>query len=707
MKLRTLLIGSILASSLASHGQIRTCRAAENLARMKAQDPTLQQRLDDQEAHTAHFISSNGLNEKIQVTIPVVIHVLYNTASQNISDAQIQSQLTVLNKDFRKLNLDVANVPSAFSSLAADAEINFCLATVSPTGTATTGINRIQTTKTIFDAGLDDCKSSSTGGTNAWDRNKYLNIWVVPAIKDGSQTGILGYAQFPNTGTAATDGVVIAHNYFGTTGTAQAPYNGGRTATHEIGHWLNLYHIWGDDNGACTGSDLVSDTPNQADANGGCPTHPSATCSNSGDMFMNYMDYTNDACMYMFTTGQKARMQALFATGGARVSLLTSNGCSGATNPNPTPSYCAAAGSNVQYEYIKKVQIGTINNTTTANAGYGNFTSLSSNVTKGSNYTLSLTPGYVSTTYPEYFKVYIDYNNDKDFTDVGETVYTSTAVSAVVSTTISIPSTAATASVRMRVMMSDAAISGSCTSFTYGEVEDYTLNIQTGSSTPSCTDTYESNNTLATAKVIPTNTAITANIGTSTDVDYFQFTTTSASPKVKITLSNLPADYDLKLYNSAGTQIGSSALGGTSNEIITNNTLAAGTYRIKVFGYNSAFNASSCYSLIVQTGSVNFKVDMNAEESMASKEVLSPMIVAPNPSTNGKVNIILPTEMDGDYQLNILDATGKLIFSTQASKEGGAEFSVTANLETVEAGMYFVQLQYAGNVYSERLLIQK
>jgi hypothetical protein len=181
MKLRTLLIGSILASSLASHGQIRTCRAAENLARMKAQDPTLQQRLDEQEAHTAHFISSNGMNEKIQVTIPVVIHVLYNSASQNISDAQIQSQLTVLNRDFRKLNSDVANVPAAFSSLAADAEINFCLATVSPTGAATTGINRVQTTKTIFDAGLDDCKSSSTGGANAWNRNNYLNIWVVPA----------------------------------------------------------------------------------------------------------------------------------------------------------------------------------------------------------------------------------------------------------------------------------------------------------------------------------------------------------------------------------------------------------------------------------------------------------------------------------------------------------------------------------------------
>jgi Pregnancy-associated plasma protein-A/GEVED domain/Bacterial pre-peptidase C-terminal domain/Secretion system C-terminal sorting domain len=707
MKLRTLLIGSILASSLSSHGQIRTCRAAENLARMKAQDPTLQQRLDEQEAHTAHFISSNGLNEKIQVTIPVVIHVLYNTASQNISDAQIQSQLTVLNKDFRKLNSDVANVPSAFSSLAADAEINFCLATVSPSGTATTGINRVSTTKTIFDASLDDCKSSSTGGTNAWDRNKYLNIWVVPAIKDGSQTGILGYAQFPNTGTAATDGVVIAHNYFGTTGTAQAPYNGGRTATHEIGHWLNLYHIWGDDNGACTGSDLVADTPNQADANGGCPTHPSVTCSNSGDMFMNYMDYTNDACMYMFTTGQKARIQALFATGGARVSLLTSNGCSGATSPTPTPSYCAAAGTNVQYEYIKKVQIGTINNTTAANAGYGNFTSLSSNVTKGSSYTLSLTPGYVSTTYPEYFVVYIDYNNDKDFADAGETVYTSAAVSAAATTTITIPSSAATASVRMRVIMRDVAVTGPCTSFTYGEVEDYTLNIQTGTTTPTCTDAYESNNTLATAKVISTNSTISANIGTSTDVDYFQFTTTSAAPKVKITLSNLPADYDLALYNSAGTQVGSSALGGTSNEIITNNTLAAGTYRIRVIGYNSAFNASSCYSLLVQTGSVNFKADMNAEETMVSKEVLNPMIVAPNPSSTGKVNIVLPSELEGDYQLNILDATGKLIFSSQANKESGAEFSVTANLETVEAGMYFVQLQHAGNVYSERLLIQK
>ena len=138
--------------------------------------------------------------------------------------------------------------------MVADCEINFCLATKDANGNAHSGINRQSTTKTVFDAETDDAKSSSTGGYNAWPASSYLNIWVVPSIKSGSNTGILGYAQFPG-GPAATDGLVICYNYFGTTGTVSAPFNKGRTATHEIGHWLNCYHIWGDDGSACTGSD--------------------------------------------------------------------------------------------------------------------------------------------------------------------------------------------------------------------------------------------------------------------------------------------------------------------------------------------------------------------------------------------------------------------------------------------------------------------
>jgi Pregnancy-associated plasma protein-A len=240
--------------------------------------------------------------------IPVAVHVVHNPSSpeQNISEAQIRSQIDVLNRDFRKQNPDIASIPAAFQPLAADARIQFILATTDPNGNPTNGITRTPTTATGF---VDDnrVKSASTGGANSWPSDRYLNIWVCRL-----NGGLLGYAQFPG-GPAATDGVVITHTGFGTTGTAAAPFNLGRTATHEIGHWLNLRHIWGDDGNGCNGSDFVDDTPNQSGSNTGRPRFPRVTCNNgpNGDMFMNYMDYTDDAGMFMFTVGQVVRMQAV------------------------------------------------------------------------------------------------------------------------------------------------------------------------------------------------------------------------------------------------------------------------------------------------------------------------------------------------------------------------------------------------------------
>ncbi|HEY4214168.1 MAG TPA: zinc metalloprotease [Steroidobacteraceae bacterium] len=237
--------------------------------------------------------------------IPVVVHVVYNTAVQNISDAQIHSQITVLNQDYRKTNPDVSKAPAVFAPLAGDSRVEFQLATTDPSGKATTGITRTHTNSASF-ADDDKVKSAATGGVDAWPAGSYLNIWVCQL-----GGGLLGYAQFPG-GPAATDGVVILHSGFGTTGTAAAPFNLGRSATHEIGHWLNLRHIWGDDGGGCNGDDFIADTPNCADHNFGKPAFPHVTCNNgpNGDMFMNYMDYTDDDSMFMFTNGQILRMQA-------------------------------------------------------------------------------------------------------------------------------------------------------------------------------------------------------------------------------------------------------------------------------------------------------------------------------------------------------------------------------------------------------------
>ena len=209
------------------------------------------------------------------VTIPVVVHVVHNPASpaENISKAQIDSQIDVLNQDFRATNPDRVGVPSVWTNLIADCEIEFKLAETDPDGNPTDGVTRTATDKTAFVADDDDVKSSATGGADAWPSDDYLNIWVCGDLRDGSNNQILGYAQFPG-GPPETDGVVIANTCFGTTGTAAAPFHLGRTATHEIGHWLSLRHIWGDDGSGCGGNDLVDDTPNQARQNFGKPTFP-------------------------------------------------------------------------------------------------------------------------------------------------------------------------------------------------------------------------------------------------------------------------------------------------------------------------------------------------------------------------------------------------------------------------------------------------
>ena len=313
-------------SETASNSTRRVCGTMEVLAAQLAADPAQAQRMAAIETQTRQLLANSALNRTTAgtVIIPVVVHVLYNTAAQNISDAQAQSQIAVMNEDYQKLNTDASKTPSIYAGLAANSGVQFVLAKRDPNGLATTGIIH-KYTKTTSWSTNDAVKNSKRGGDNPWDASKYLNMW---ACNLGQ--GLLGYAQFPG-GSAATDGVVILYSAFGSrakyaAGTYITTYDLGRTATHEVGHWLNLRHIWGDDNGACTGSDLVDDTPNQGAENYGCPVFPHVSCSNSGDMSMNYMDYTDDQCMYMFSTGQSTRMNALFGPGGVRVSLLTSTG---------------------------------------------------------------------------------------------------------------------------------------------------------------------------------------------------------------------------------------------------------------------------------------------------------------------------------------------------------------------------------------------
>jgi hypothetical protein len=268
-------------------------------------DPTLSQRMAEIEKFTEEAVAGQRLLPDGTIEIPVVVNVLYKSTAQNISLAQIQSQIDVLNADFAATNSDYNNTPSLYQGVRSGSTgITFVLETVV----------RKKTNKTSWSTN-NAMKSSAQGGISATSPTTKLNMWVC-----NMGGGILGYAQFPG-GSTSTDGVVIDDNAFGSVGTVTYPYNKGRTATHEVGHWLNLRHIWGD---ATCGNDQVTDTPLHNGANYGCPTFPKYATSCSGSpamMTMNYMDYTDDACMYMFTAGQKSRMLAVFASGGPRNSF--------------------------------------------------------------------------------------------------------------------------------------------------------------------------------------------------------------------------------------------------------------------------------------------------------------------------------------------------------------------------------------------------
>lgn len=310
---RLFLLASVLVLSLSceNDSQIdavspeitqRNCGAQEVLEAQMRANPELALKMDEIERFTEEAIAQKRLVNGV-IEIPVVVNVLYKTTAQNISQTQIQSQIDALNNDYNATNTDFGSVPALFSGVKANVGIRFVL----------DAVYRKSTTKTSWK--LDDSmKKSTKGGINPTSPTTKLNLWVCNLT-----SGYLGYAQFPG-GASATDGVVIDDNAFGTTGTAAAPFNKGRTATHEVGHWMNLRHIWGD---ATCGTDYVNDTPSHNTANYGCPSYPHySTCSGTPvEMTMNYMDYTDDACMYMFSAGQKDRMLAIFSTGGARATF--------------------------------------------------------------------------------------------------------------------------------------------------------------------------------------------------------------------------------------------------------------------------------------------------------------------------------------------------------------------------------------------------
>jgi hypothetical protein len=321
--MRPILLGLFLltVSSLTAQRECTTLEYTTSLIKNNLQ---IERSLSEAESFTQRrATSATGSTMRLAtdyiVRIPIVVHILYNDPSQNLSDAQVQSQVDALNRDFRRLNPDSVNTPAAFKSLAADVQIEFVLATADPKGKATNGIVRKPTSVKYWQ--MDDkIKYTAQGGDDAWDSRSYLNIWV------GYTRTLLGYSSVVGA-PAEKDGLVINSSAFGTLGVS-GDYNKGRTAVHEVGHWLGLKHIWGD---AQCGDDGIYDTPPQNGYTSSCPTGIKTSSCNStagGDMYMNYMDFTNDGCLNLFTRGQKERMRSMFDNDGPRYSILSSKGLS-------------------------------------------------------------------------------------------------------------------------------------------------------------------------------------------------------------------------------------------------------------------------------------------------------------------------------------------------------------------------------------------
>ena len=300
----------------------KRCNNEEYTKQEISANPFLKNELESIEAFTNNRIASSNEIQRTNrvpdiIRIPVVIHVLYHTPDQNIPLSTIELLIAALNRDFNKRNSDTTLIPAVFKPVAANMGFEFKLATMDPKGIGTTGIIKKYTPITYW-VSDDKMKFSTSYGSDAWDSKSYLNIWLCN-MKD-----VLGYGTLPGM-DQQKDGVVISYeDIFNARGTSPS-VNDFRTIVHEVGHWLNLYHVWGE--GYC-GDDRVDDTPKQSTYTPGCPNGTRMSCGNNqtGDMYMNYMDFTDDVCMNMFSNGQRKRARALFEVGGPRNTILRSKG---------------------------------------------------------------------------------------------------------------------------------------------------------------------------------------------------------------------------------------------------------------------------------------------------------------------------------------------------------------------------------------------
>jgi hypothetical protein len=639
----TLAIAAFISafSSISAQTPTRSCATHEAHLEHTKYFPEVLDNIEDIERHTQKYIATPQLSVRGSViTIPVVIHIIHRTSnpSENISDEQIMSQLEVLNNDYRRLNNDAASTPSLFQPLAADCGIEFKLAKRTPEGTATNGVVRYASARKTPWGKSDEVKTPSLGGIAPWNPSKYLNLYVCSI-----GGGVLGYSSMPGS-LAAYDGVVIDYRFFGTKGNVVAPFNMGRTTTHEVGHWLNLRHTWGDND---CGDDLVNDTPKQREPNYGCVAFPHISCSNDskGDMFMNFMDYTDDACMNMFSVGQKARIQALFALGGTRSSLLTSDALT------PPLTGCIAA----------------------TNISVKNISEKSATIT------------WMASTDIKDCEI--------EYRAKNSTIWLTLSVKNATITQLDKLSANTTYEYRIKSICTEKAEYSAVTVFTTLPASDM------------CNDVFElnTNNTFSTAKEIPLNATLTALIDSKIDNDYFVFKVADAHKHIQVSLSNLPNDYDVRLYNSQQQLIGSSNRKGLLDEKIVFNNAPMDYYYVRIFS-TAASSATQCYKFAVNIAE-NIFTREDGTDNLGDVKTLGKLQTYPNPASEN-INVELAMEIEGTAQISLMDMTGRAIL--QKTYDVSPSNNIV-NLDIMGAadGFYILNVRLGEENYSKKVMIAR
>lgn len=409
-------------------------------------------------------------------TIPVAVHVVWNTAAENVANALITEMIATLNQDYQGQNSDWNDVRPLFANQRGVPDIQFCLAQLDPNGVSTSGITRTQTQQTWFDpdSETDDMKSAPDG-IAPWDPDRYLNIWICD-ISSGATGGLVttGYAYLPFGGMvgSSVDGVVLDYDHgLGT---------GARTATHETGHYLGLLHPWGD--GGCGSDDGMSDTPVTDAATFSCSN---TNLMNCGELtqYENFMDYAN--CALMFTNEQAAQMNGIL--GSDRSGLLDNSACGTVING---PCIPVSVHGTADGDYVDGVQLWNISNLgsgSVSGPSYQDYTAQSTFLVRGETYALSVHSGEAT---QDIVGAWIDYDADHVFDPgelLGETVTSSSFQEITFDLTVPVDATLGATTLRVRCVFPDTGEPTSadpCADLSWGETEDYTVNIEASAGLP-------------------------------------------------------------------------------------------------------------------------------------------------------------------------------------------------------------------------------